>query len=161
MNEFLEVKNLEKAEAMLRNIPNGVERAITGTINKTLVKVKSEIKKKVSKDYNIIKKDVDKDLRIRKATFSTLTGTISARYPREPLIRFLASGNKRNTKVKIRKTEKSKILNGKPEYVGKPFITILEMDIWEFFKGRAMKEKEHQEAKILVKNKLLLLNFIQ
>jgi len=44
MNEFLEVKNLEKAEAMLRNIPNGVERAITGTINKTLVKVKSKFR---------------------------------------------------------------------------------------------------------------------
>lgn len=113
MNEFLEVKNLEKAEAMLKNIPNGIERAITGTINKALVKVKSEIKKKVSKDYNIIKKDVDKDLKIRKATFATLTGTISARYPREPIIRFLASSSKKNTKVKIKKTEKSKVLKFK------------------------------------------------
>ena len=106
MNEFLEVKNLEKAEAMLRNIPNGVERAITGTINKTLVKVKSEIKKKVSKDYNIIKKDVDKDLKIRKATFSTLTGTVSARYPREPIIRFLASSSKKKYKSKDKKNRK-------------------------------------------------------
>ena len=133
MNEFLEVKNLEKAEAMLRNIPNGVERAITGTINKTLVKV--------------IKKDVDKDLKIRKATFSTLTGTVSARYPREPIIRFLASSSKKNTKVKIRKTEKNKILNGKPEYIGKPFITILQNGHIGIFQRKSNERKRTSRGK--------------
>ena len=147
MNEFLEVKNLEKAEAMLKNIPNGIERAITGTINKTLVKVKSEIKKKVSKDYNVIKKDVDKDLKIRKANFATLTGTISARYPREPIIRFLASSSKRNTKVKIKKTEKSKVLNGKPEYVGKPFITILQNGHMGIFQRKSNERKRTSKGK--------------
>ena len=147
MNEFLEVKNLEKAEAMLKNIPNGIERAITGTINKALVKVKSEIKKKVSKDYNIIKKDVDKDLKIRKATFATLTGTISARYPREPIIRFLTSSSKRNTKVKIKKTEKSKVLNGKPEYIGKPFITILQNGHMGIFQRKSNERKRTSRGK--------------
>lgn len=147
MNEFLEVKNLEKAEAMLKNIPNGIEIAITGTINKTLVKVKSEIKKKVSKDYNVIKKDVDKDLKIRKANFATLTGTISARYPREPIIRFLASSSKRNTKVKIKKTEKSKVLNGKPEYVGKPFITILQNGHIGIFQRKSNERKRTSKGK--------------
>ena len=130
MNEFLEVKNLEKAEAMLKNIPNGIERAITGTINKALVKVKSEIKKKVSKDYNIIKRDVDKDLKIRK-----------------PIIRFLASSSKRNTKVKIKKTEKSKVLNGKPEYVGKPFITILQNGHMGIFQRKSNERKRTSKGK--------------
>ncbi|MEJ6471134.1 hypothetical protein LH398_12385 [Fusobacterium nucleatum] len=44
----MEVKNLELAQNMLKTIPNGIERAITGTINRTLSKVKTEIKNKAT-----------------------------------------------------------------------------------------------------------------
>ena len=46
MQHFLEVKNIDLAQNMLKTIPNGIERAITGTINRTLNKVKTEIKNK-------------------------------------------------------------------------------------------------------------------
>lgn len=126
MQGYLEVKNLDKAETMLRGIPNGIERAVSGAINKTLKNVKTEIKFKTSKEYNISSSDVGRDLKTTKSNFSTLRGTINARYYEEPLIRFLSSQSKDKTRVKIKRNDKSKVLQGKKEYPGKPFVQILE-----------------------------------
>ena len=41
MQHFLEVKNIDLAQNMLKSIPNGIEWAIPGTINRTLNKVKT------------------------------------------------------------------------------------------------------------------------
>ena len=89
MQHFLEVKNIELAQNMLRTIPNGIERAITGTINRTLNKVKTEIKNKATSEYNIKKSDIESKLSLTKATFSVLRGTITAKTPRLALSKFL------------------------------------------------------------------------
>jgi prophage minor tail protein Z (GPZ) len=125
MQHFLEVKNIDLAQNMLKTIPNGIERAITGTINRTLNKVKTEIKNKTTSEYNIKKSDIESKLNLTKATFSVLRGTIVAKTPRLALSKFLTSQSKSQIKVKIKKTENSKIVKGKNEYTGKPFITTM------------------------------------
>lgn len=147
MSNFLEIKNLDKAEKMLRDIPQGFERAVTRAINTSLSKVKTEIKKKVSKEYNIKSKDLNKDLTVKKATFSKLTGTISARYPREPIIRFLASAVEAKPKVRIRKNAKMKILSGKPNYVGAPFMAFLENGHIGIFQKKSRERKKVTKGK--------------
>ena len=125
MQHFLEVKNLELAQNMLKTIPNGIERAITGTINRTLSKVKTEIKNKATSEYNIKKSDIESKLSLTKATFSVLRGTITAKTPRLALSKFLNSQSKSRIKVKVKKTESSKTVKGKNEYTGKPFIATM------------------------------------
>ena len=125
MQHFLEVKNLELAQNMLKTIPNGIERAITRTINRTLSKVKTEIKNKATSEYNIKKSDIESKLSLTKATFSMLRGTISAKTPRLALSKFLASQSKNRIKVKVKKTGSSKIVKGKNEYIGKPVIATM------------------------------------
>ena len=125
MQHFLEVKNFELAQNMLKTIPNGIERAITGTINRTLNKVKIEIKNKGTSEYNIKKSDIESKLSLTKATFSVLRGTITAKTPRLALSKFLSSQSKNGIKVKVKKSESSKTVKGKREYVGKPFMAIM------------------------------------
>lgn len=127
MEHFLEVKNLEVAEAMLRGIPNGIERAVAGTVNKALGKVKTEMKAKVTSEYNIKKMEVEKLLVLQKANFSTLRGTISARSYRTPLSKFIGTHSRKNgIKVRVKKTEGFKNSQGKERLFGKPFVANVE-----------------------------------
>lgn len=125
MEHFLEVKNLEVAEAMLRGIPNGIERAVARTVNKALGKVKTEMKAKVTSEYNIKKMEVEKLLVLQKANFSTLRGSISAKSHRTPLIKFMTSRSENGITVEVNKSEMSKILRGNPKYYGKPFLATM------------------------------------
>lgn len=125
MKNFLEVKNLEVAETMLRGIPNGIERAITGSINKTLSKVKTHMKKKTTAEYNVKSSELENKLSVYKANFTNLRGSIFAKTPRLALSKFITSSDKGNIKVKIKKNENSKKVMGKPSLYSKPFTAVM------------------------------------
>ena len=125
MENFLEVKNIDVAEAMLRGIPNGIERAITSSINRTLAKVKTDMKKKTTSDYNIKASEIENKLSVYKANFSNLRGTIYAKTPRLALSKFITSSDKGNIKVRVKKNESSKKVMGKPRLYSKPFTAVM------------------------------------
>lgn len=125
MDNFLEVKNIDVAEAMLRGIPNGIERAITGSINRTLAKVKTDMKKKTTVEYNVKSSEIENKLSVYKANFTNLRGTIYAKTPRLALSKFITSTSKNSIKVRIKKGEKAKIVQGKADLASKPFIAIM------------------------------------
>lgn len=57
--DFIEIRNLEKVEKLLKDIPNGVERATSSAINRSLVTLKRDIKKEVTDNYGIKASDVE------------------------------------------------------------------------------------------------------
>lgn len=125
MDKFLEVKNLEKAEEMLRGIPKGTERAISAAINKTILKVKTTMKKQATSEYNILARDIESKLSINKANFTSLRGSIFAKTPRLALSKFISSYDRKNLKVKIKRNQAAKSVQGKNYLKGKPFTAIV------------------------------------
>lgn len=125
MSNFLEVRNLDKAKQMLRGIPNGIERAVSGSINKTLSKVKTTMKRQTTHEYNILSRDIESKLSVNKATFTSLRGSIYARTPKLALSKFISSYDRKNLKVKIKRNEPAKSVEGKSELRGKPFTAIV------------------------------------
>lgn len=121
-NNFIELKNLDKAKKLLSGIPNGIERAASSAINRSIVTLKKELKKKVTTEYNIKSTEIEKSLNTKKATFSDLTGTIYSKSPTLSLYKFFVSQNS-GIYVKVKKTEGKKLVVGKPGRRGKPFIS--------------------------------------
>lgn len=123
MNDnFLELKDLEKAKKLLENIPNGVERAATRAINRSLTTLKKELKKEVTKNYGIKSTDIEKALSTKKATFTALNATIKAKSPVLSLHKFYKSQSKKGITVLIKKSEGRKKVKGKSNLNGLPFI---------------------------------------
>lgn len=44
--DFIEIRNLAKVEKLLKDIPKGVEKATSSAINRSLVTLKKNVKKK-------------------------------------------------------------------------------------------------------------------
>ncbi|WP_339072669.1 hypothetical protein [Fusobacterium animalis] len=105
MQHFLEVKNLELAQNMLKTFLMELKELSLEQLIELLSKVKTEIKNKATSEYNIKKSDIESKLSLTKATFSMLRGTISAKTPRLALSKFLASQSKNRIKVKVKKLE--------------------------------------------------------
>lgn len=125
MELSMEMKNFEKARNMLSGIENGAERATTVSINKTLIKMKLAVKKKVTEEYNIKSGEIEKSLKIKKANFSTLSGTVESKSTRLTLYRFLTGNAGKKLMVKIKKSEGLKPVTGKSNYSGVPFISTM------------------------------------
>lgn len=125
MELSMEMKNFEKARNMLSGIENGAERAATVSINKTLIKMKLAVKKKVTEEYNIKSGEIEKSLKVRKASFSTLSGTVESKSTRLTLYKFLTGNTGKRLIVKIKKSEGLKPVTGKSNYSGVPFIATM------------------------------------
>lgn len=118
----LEIRNLDKVKNLLSGIHEGAERATTTAINRSLISIKKEMKKKVTHEYDIKSTDVEKTLAVKKATFSMLSGTIISKSPRIALYKFLKGTSGNDIKVRIKKSEGTKIVKRNPKNLGNPFL---------------------------------------
>lgn len=80
-------KRMERLIKGLRSLPHGYERAATRSINRTLVTVRKEVSTRIREDYNVKARAIKEDMVLRKATFSSLEGSLSAEgSPGVPLV---------------------------------------------------------------------------
>ena len=68
--------DLRGLQLALANVKNGVPRAATRAINRTLVTVRAEAAREIAADIGVPVRQVTPSLPITKATFTTLTGAI-------------------------------------------------------------------------------------
>lgn len=124
-DNFIQIKNLELVEKRLKNIPNGVEKAVSRTINKTIRSLKKELKQEVVKNYGITSTNIEKALTVNYAYSTKLHGNIKSRAPLISLYKFLKSKNKNEIFVVIKRKEGKKKVVGKSQLKGKPFIATM------------------------------------
>ncbi len=120
--DFIEIRNLAKVEKLLKGIPNGVERATSSAINRSLVTLKRDIKKEVTDNYGIKASDVEKAMITQKATWTNLRGNIKAKSPLLSLHKFLNSTNNDEIYVLVKKIDGKRKVQGKKNLKGQPFI---------------------------------------
>jgi len=121
----IEMIGMKRVQSFLNGVENGTERAVTVGINKTLTKLKTMAKKRVTEEYAIKSGEIEKTLSIRKANFSTLSGTLYSKSPAIALHKFLKSKKKSNLTVVIKKKEGAKSVNGLSKYNGRPFLATM------------------------------------
>lgn len=71
--------NFKKAAELLSGIKNGMPKATARAINHTTAKAKTQMKRKVGKDYYIKQGDVDKTLKVKKASWANPFATITSK----------------------------------------------------------------------------------
>ncbi|MGL4787031.1 MAG: phage tail protein [Cetobacterium sp.] len=71
--------NLKEAAELLYGIKNGMGKATARAINHTTAKAKTQMKRKVGKDYYIKQGDVDKTLKVKKASWTNPFATITSK----------------------------------------------------------------------------------
>lgn len=146
-DNFIEVKNIEKVEELLKDIPHGTEKAATRAINRTVTTLKKELKKKVSSEYGIKSGDIEKELQVSKAKYSNLTARIVAKGPTISLHRFFKSNTRKGITVLIKKVDGRKIVSGKPNLVGKAFLAKMRSGHTGIF------QRNHKTRKVQYKNR--------
>jgi len=75
----VDAKQLKRAEELLKNIPNGVSKAIVNAINRAAVGARTDAVRKVRDRYFIRAKDVRETIEIEKATYSNQAAIIHAK----------------------------------------------------------------------------------
>lgn len=120
--DFIEIRNLAKVEKLLKDIPNGVERATSSAINRSLVTLKKNIKKEVTDNYGIKSTEVEKAMVTQKASWTSLRGNIKAKSPLLSLHKFLNSTNNDKIYVIVKKIDGKKKVQGKKNLKGQPFV---------------------------------------
>lgn len=125
-NGFIEIKNLDKAQRLLSGIKNGVERATSSAINRSIITIKKDLKKDVTSNYAITSTEVEKTLSVKKANFKSPIGFIRSKSPRLSLYKFFKSKKADGTLlVKVKKREKRKAVVGKVNLYGRPFLATM------------------------------------
>lgn len=125
-NDFIEIKNLDKAQRLLSGIKNGVERATSSAINRSITTIKKDLKKDVTTNYAITSTEVEKTLSVKRANFKTPIGYIRAKSPRLSLYKFFKTKKADGTLlVRVKKREKRKEVIGKTNLYGRPFLAIM------------------------------------
>lgn len=125
-NDFIEIKNLDKARRLLSGIKNGVERATSSAINRSITTIKKDLKKDVTTNYAITSTEVEKTLSVKKANFKTPIGYIRAKSPRLSLYKFFKTKKADGTLlVRVKKREKRKAVVGKTNLYGRPFLATM------------------------------------
>ena len=122
MKLALEIKNFDKVKNLLSGIHGGAERAAATAINRSLIIIKKEMKKKATYEYDIKSTDVEKTLAVKKATFSILSGTIISKSHRTALYKFFKGTSGDDIKVRIKKSEGTKIVKRNSKNLGNPFL---------------------------------------
>ena len=109
-NGFIEIKNLDKAQRLLSGIKNGVERATSSAINRSIITIKKDLKKDVTSNYAITSTEVEKTLSVKKANFKSPIGFIRSKSPRLSLYKFFKSKKADGTLlVKVKKERKENL----------------------------------------------------
>lgn len=119
---IIEIKNLDKAQKLLSGIENGVERAASSAINKSITTIKKDLKKDVVSNYAITSSKVENTLSVKKANYTSMIGYINSKSDRLSLYKFFSSKKSDGTIfVRVKKKEKRKKVKGKDYLFGKPF----------------------------------------
>ncbi|MBR8701156.1 hypothetical protein IX317_001846 [Fusobacterium sp. DD29] len=119
---FLEIRDLERAKKILEDIPNGVEKASIRAINRSLTTLKKNLKKEVTRNYGIKSNDVEKSLSTKKPTYTAISGLIRSKAPTISMYKFFKSQNKKGVTVLIKKSEGKHRVKGKDTLHGIPFV---------------------------------------
>jgi len=74
----IDPKQIERAEILLKDIPNGASKAIVNALNRSVEGARTDAVKKVRERYIIKAKDVRDTIQIKKATYDDLTAIVKA-----------------------------------------------------------------------------------
>lgn len=72
-------KQIERAEELLKNIPNGVSKAIVNAINRAAEGARTDAVKKIRERYYVKSKDIREIIQITKATYENQAAIIRAK----------------------------------------------------------------------------------
>lgn len=124
--EFIEIKNLDKAREMLAGIKNGVERAASSAINRSITTIKKDLKKDVTSNYAISSSEIEKTLSVKRANFKSPIGFIHSKSSRLSLYKFFKVKKADGTLlVRVKKKEKRKAVVGSSKLYGRPFLATM------------------------------------
>ena len=141
-NDFIEIKNLDKAQRLLSGIKNGVERATSSAINRSITTIKKDLKKDVTSNYAITSTEVEKTLSVKKANFKSPIGFIRSKSPRLSLYKFFKSKKADGTLlVRVKKREKRKSVTGNSKLYGRPFLAIMKNGHRGIFQRKSQSRK--------------------
>jgi len=87
-------KAIRRAEKLLRNIPNGTQKAIVNATNRALTKGRMVVNRGITSRFTIKATQVKESLSIQKASFSRLGGLVKSNAPVTELSRFKVTPNK-------------------------------------------------------------------
>lgn len=94
----VDAKQLERAEELLKNIPDGVLKAVVNAINRAAESARTEAVRKVRERYYVKAKDVRETIRIIKATYENQAAVIYAKGSPLTLSKFRITPSKPSTK---------------------------------------------------------------
>lgn len=94
----VDTKEIERITTLLSDIPNGMEKATSNAINRTMQTSRTAAVRKVRETYDIRAKDIRSTITIKRAGGSGLTGSMISRGSTIPLIKFRVSPNKPSPK---------------------------------------------------------------
>ena len=141
-NGFIEIKNLDKAQKLLSGIKNGIERATSSAVNRSIITIKKDLKKDVTSNYAITSKEVEKTLSVKKANFKSPIGYIRSKSPRLSLYKFFKYKKSDGTLlVRVKKREKRKVVVGKDNLYGRPFLATMKNGHRGIFQRKASNRK--------------------
>ncbi len=107
----IDESQLRDVQSMLTGIKNGYPKVLTRAVNKTLTGVRTDAKKEIAKDLNLTQKRIGEDFKIRKMSFSRLTGQIDSVGKPVGLASFTGTKQKaKGVSVKVKKTGKRSII---------------------------------------------------
>ena len=139
----VEIKNLERAQKLLSGVKNGIERATSSAVNRSIITIKKDLKKDVTSNYAIKSSEIENKLSVKKATFSNTTGYITSKAPLLSLHKFFSSKKADGTiYVRVKKREKRKVVKGKSNLFGKPFIATMKNGHRGIFQRKSTNRKE-------------------
>lgn len=101
---------LSSVRELLRDIENGVVKAQTQAINKTLSTTKTSMRKRLGEKLNLKAARIDQDLSIDKASYDSVSGRVRAKGEPVGLINFAGKQLPKGVKVKVFKGGGLKLL---------------------------------------------------
>ncbi len=84
----IDTEQIERATAILREIPGGVEKAQSRAINRALAATRTQVVKSIREEYNVKTRDVRETIKIHKATPTNPAGSVTSTGSMIPLIKF-------------------------------------------------------------------------
>lgn len=96
ININIEAKELKRIEDMLITIPNGMERAMSSAINRTLTSTRASAVRRVRSQYDVRAGDIRGSMHISRSNIKNISGSIISKGGTLPLIDFKVNPKKPN-----------------------------------------------------------------
>lgn len=105
MDISFDSRQLADIRALLRDVPLGLEKALSRALNKIGVFARTQVMKMIAREINIKLKDLrGRNVRLRRASFGRLFVVLSITGRRIPLTHFSARQTKRGVTYRIRRS---------------------------------------------------------